>query len=417
MSRETASGKGRGLAGLGPGLLVAATGVGAGDLIAAAVAGRQYGLAVLWVVVVGAGCKWLLNEGIARWQLATGESIISAWATRMPRWVSWYFGGYLVIWGFLVGGALGSACGVALKTLWPDAPGSVGVWAGVHALLGLLIVRFGRYQKFERIMQVLIALMFVFVISCGLWLSPSWGEVARGLIVPTIPTGSVWVLLSLMGGVGGSATLLCYGYWMKEKGWQGVAAHPRARWDLLVAYTLTAAFAIAMVVLAAGAEPDNASGTALVLALSERLEELLGVVGKQLFLAGFWCAVFSSLLGVWQGVPYLFNDWWLSRFGQAGKPVSSPTETNPYRWFLVYLAIPPLLLQVMERPLLVVVIYAVVGAFFMPLLGGTLLVLNNRTEWVGALRNGRLVNAGLLFSLIVFGALFVVELYTRFSAL
>jgi Mn2+/Fe2+ NRAMP family transporter len=53
---------------------VAATGVGAGDLIAASVAGRRFGLAVLWVVVLGALCKGVLNDGIARWQLATARA-------------------------------------------------------------------------------------------------------------------------------------------------------------------------------------------------------------------------------------------------------------------------------------------------------------------------------------------------------
>jgi Mn2+/Fe2+ NRAMP family transporter len=34
---------------LGPGFVVAATGVGAGDLIAASVGGAKYGTAILWV--------------------------------------------------------------------------------------------------------------------------------------------------------------------------------------------------------------------------------------------------------------------------------------------------------------------------------------------------------------------------------
>jgi len=43
------------LAILGPGILVAATGVGAGDLATGALAGSKLGPAVLWAVVVGAG--------------------------------------------------------------------------------------------------------------------------------------------------------------------------------------------------------------------------------------------------------------------------------------------------------------------------------------------------------------------------
>lgn len=38
---------------IGPGILVAATGVGAGDLATAAFTGAKLGLAILWVVVLG----------------------------------------------------------------------------------------------------------------------------------------------------------------------------------------------------------------------------------------------------------------------------------------------------------------------------------------------------------------------------
>lgn len=398
----------------GPGLLVAATGVGAGDLIAAAVAGRQFGVSVLWVVVVGAVTKWLLNEGIARWQLATGESIIRAWATRLPRWVFWYFGGYLTIWSFLVAGALGSACGVAWKALWPQLPGSVAMWATVHAVVGFGIVWKGDYRFFEKVMQFLVAAMFVFVIACGIQLAPEWRTVVAGLLIPVVPEGGLWVVLGLMGGVGGSATLLCYGYWMREKGWNRVSDHFRMQWDLLIAYGLTAAFGVAMVILAAGAQPENASGTALVLALGDRLGEVLGPTGRLLFLSGFWCAVFTSLLGVWQGVPYLFEDWWCNRRTDGGRETRpSSAHSGAYVGFLAYLALPPLILQLVDRPLLIVVIYAVAGAFFMPLLAGSLLVLNTRGNGVVALRNPRWVNAGLVFSLVLFGALLALEVTQR----
>ena len=52
---------------LGPGIVIAATGLGAGDLIAASVAGAKYGVAILWAAVLGAILKFTLNEGLARW--------------------------------------------------------------------------------------------------------------------------------------------------------------------------------------------------------------------------------------------------------------------------------------------------------------------------------------------------------------
>ncbi len=62
---------------IGPGLAIAATGVGAGDLLAAMLAGASFGTALMWVIVVGAALKFGLNEGVARWQLATGTTLRS----------------------------------------------------------------------------------------------------------------------------------------------------------------------------------------------------------------------------------------------------------------------------------------------------------------------------------------------------
>ena len=64
---------------LGPGLAVAATGVGAGDLLAAMLAGAEFGEILLWVIILGAGLKFALNEGVARWQLATETTLIEGW--------------------------------------------------------------------------------------------------------------------------------------------------------------------------------------------------------------------------------------------------------------------------------------------------------------------------------------------------
>ena len=63
-----------------------------------------------------------------------------------------------------------------------------------------------------------------------------------------------------------------------------------------------------------------------------------------------------------------------------------------------------MLLQV-GKPVWLVITYAVAGAFFMPLLAGLLLYMNNRRGWVQDLRNGPLANILLLASLLLFGLL------------
>ena len=82
----------------GPGLVVAATGIGSGDVVAATVGGARYGVMLLWAIAVGAFFKFVLNEGIARWQLATGKTALEGWAEHLPAWVKLYFRVYLVLW-------------------------------------------------------------------------------------------------------------------------------------------------------------------------------------------------------------------------------------------------------------------------------------------------------------------------------
>lgn len=63
---------------LGPGIILAAAGIGAGDVVVASVTGIKFGPTLLWAIVVTAALKFVLTEGLARWQLATGETIARA---------------------------------------------------------------------------------------------------------------------------------------------------------------------------------------------------------------------------------------------------------------------------------------------------------------------------------------------------
>jgi Mn2+/Fe2+ NRAMP family transporter len=112
-------------------------------------------------------------------------------------------------------------------------------------------------------------------------------------------------------------------------------------------------------------------------------------------------------------VPYLFTDTIAQirrrRNPQEAAPPISLTHTRTYRGFLLFLAFAPLMLHSFERPLTLVVLYAIAGAFFMPFLASVLLVMNNRREWVGALKNRVWINALLILSLLLFAGLFAIE--------
>lgn len=406
----TQRGRGRFLAWVGPGLLVAATGVGAGDLATAAFTGNALGTVVLWAVVVGAGVKYVLNEGLARWQLATGETLLEGALRKVPAAVQILFLGYFLVWSFLVAAALMSACGATAHAILPltgSAPADKLLYGALHGAVGVLLVRVGGYRLFERVMGAAIGLMFATVVATAVWVAPDWGAVASGLLVPRVPAvpgGAGWTA-ALMGGVGGTLTVLCYGYWIREEGRTGPEHLALSRLDLGLGYAMTALFGVAMVIVGGTVEVTG-RGAGLVVSLAERLESTLGPAGRWTFLAGAWAAVASSLLGVWQSVPYLFADQWrLLRRTEAGRARPVDATARPYRLFLYALATVPILgvawsFAATQR------LYAITGASFMPLLAATLLLLAAPARAMGRHRNRPLTNAVLVAILVFFTVLF-----------
>jgi len=371
------------------------------------VAGADFGVVLAWVVAVGAVLKLGLNEGLARWQLATGTTLLEGWCRSLPWPFHVYLVGYLAVWSFVVAGGLMSACGVAAHALVPAV--SIRVWGLLHSAAAAVLVLLGGYGAFERVMKVLVAVMVATLLASVALVGIPAGAL-RGLLLPSLPSGSAAVTLGLMGGVGGSVTLLSYGYWIRERGWSGPDRLATVRLDLAVGYGLTAAFGIAMMLLAAavlagagGMPPGSAGlvacGEAIGSAAAARFGEGAGTAAGLVFLGGVWAAVLTSTLGVWQGVPYLLAD-----YLQAARREYGPVDVRgrAYRGFVLRLAVPPAALLFLDRPVWVIRLYTLTGGLFMPVLAATLLWMTTRRRLLGELRAGPVAVAVLSAALLLF---------------
>ncbi len=362
---------------IGPGLVVAATGVGAGDLVATLAAGSRYGYSLLWAVVVGVILKIVLVEGAGRYTLATGYTIFEGWR-KLGRWTTWYFGPYIVIWGFVYGATAMSSTALPLAALFPQV--SLTLWAVIMGVAGFLMVWFNAYATFEKMTAALIATMFVTVVGLAIIATPNIPAVLRGL-VPMIPEGGLVYTLALAGGVGGTITLAAYGYWLREKGWVTPKWMKVMRIDNTMAYVLTGVFVLSMLIV--GAEVVQAAGVTVgagdegLVDLSDVLNDRYGDVIGTAFLVGFWAASFSSIIGVWNGVSVMFADFWGNMRGvESGHP-STRVGGKYFKFYLLWLTFPPMLLLLLGRPIGLILTYGVLGALFMPFLAITLLGLLN----------------------------------------
>lgn len=408
---------------IGPGIVAAATGVGAADLVATLTAGSRYGYMLLWAVVVGVLMKILLVEGVGRYYLSTGKTIFQGWRT-LGSWTSWYFGPYVVIWGIVYGATAMSSTALPLAALFPSV--DLKVFAIASGLIGLALVWLDKYRLIEVIMMVLIGIMFVTVLLSAILTLPNLGNILAGL-VPRLPSedGAMFYVLALAGGVGGTITLAAYGYWLREKGWNKPKWLSVMRFDNATAYILTGIFVFATLIM--GVELLYSAGIAIsagdkgLLDVSTVLAERYGHTWSVVFLIGFFAASFSSLLGVWHGVSLMFADFW-TNFRRPADQLDqddAPTlKSKPARFYLLMLTFPTMALLFFDQPIFLILLYGTLGALFMPFLAVTLLFLNNQKRFVPPkFRNRWFHNVLLGLTAGVFVALGANELYGALAPL
>ena len=393
----------------GPGLIVAATGIGSGDVVSATVGGARYGVVLLWAIALGAFFKFVLSEGIARWQLATGLTALEGWAAHLPGWVKYYFAAYLVLWTVAVSAALTNATGLGISNLTDGAiPQSWGAVA--HSLIGFAFVWVGGYAWFERLMKLLVGVMGFSILICALLIVTDWANVLQGLLIPRIPSTSGTYVLSIIGGIGGSITMLSYNYWMREERISGAGWLGYVRGDVAIAYLFTAIFGMSVMLIAnqafylAGVKITDAQA---VPKMAEVLGTLLGPFGVYAYSLGFWAAVFASLLGVWQSVPYLYADFYgiIKNLPVDARREATKVTSKPYRLALAFITLAPLPFAFTGRPLVIIVTYTIVGSLFIPFLAATLLYLNNRVRWSASVPHNHWTTNVLLVAIL---ALFAV---------
>ncbi|MBD0353796.1 MAG: Nramp family divalent metal transporter [Rubrobacteraceae bacterium] len=396
---------------VGPGIVIAVTGVGAGDMVSSLVAGTDFGMVLIWAVILGAILKYFLTEGIGRWYMASGQTILQGWRS-LGRVAIWYFVIYLFIVTFVFGAAVTSTAALAVDAAFGGVL-PLWAWAALHGVAAFIVVGIGRYGFFELIMKTFAGLKFGIVVLLAILLTPSLGEIALGF-VPRIPDGALINVLAIIGGVGGTYSLAAYTYWVRERGWRHSSWIPTMWTDLTFGYALTALFMVSMLIIGAqllfgtGASISDEEG---LLTLVDPLQERFGLVARWAFLIGFWAVATGAMIGAWNGGAHLFADCVRTiREVPDEEAEEYLSEKSLYfRAFLAWMTFPPMILLAFGQPVALVIVYASLGALFLPFLAITLLLLLNSRRVAPEYRNRIVSNIILAVSVLPFVAVGVQE--------
>jgi Mn2+/Fe2+ NRAMP family transporter len=406
------------LAYLGPGIVLAVAGIGAADMVTALSGAADHGMGLMWAAVLGIVVKFVITEAVGRLHLATGQTPMSSICSA-GRWLVWVFLAFFTAIGLIYGAALGSVAALALSTLFPALP-VIPLSIALVVLTGVLVV-IGRYGLFERVMTGFAVLMFVGVVGTAVVAIGRMDDPGMlvSTMVPTLPSGSMMSVLALIGGIGGSAGIAAYGYWVREKGWRHTTWLPVMRADSAVSYGLILVFVVAMSILGTGllfGTGSSITGSTELAAFADPLGNLLGSVPRVLFLVAFFFVVFSSLVGGFNAIAYIMADGVrvLRAIPDSDADRHMAITSWPFRGFAAFCTLSGVVVVFTGRPVGLVLVYAVAGSLILPVLSATLLWLLNRSSVDPAYRNGKLSNIGLTGALLLFGALGVAQILESF---
>ena len=115
---------------IGPGMILAASIVGSGELIATTTLGAQVGYVALWIMIFSCVVKPVVQAELGRYTIATGETSLEAFnSVPGPRWkVNWIVWGWAIMVSMTLLQVAGMFGGVSqvMNLLFPSIP--VNAW-------------------------------------------------------------------------------------------------------------------------------------------------------------------------------------------------------------------------------------------------------------------------------------------------
>jgi Mn2+/Fe2+ NRAMP family transporter len=202
---------------LGPGLLLAATSIGASHLVMSPKAGSMFGFRLLWLVTLTHFFKYHAFESGPRYAAATGESLIAGYM-RLPGPRGW------ALWVFLAGtvaqgiGVLSGVVSIAAAVLYSFIGGlSFAHYSALVIITVLLFLRFGGYGWLDLLNKIMMIVLFVATVIVFVPVFPS-PRVFLNYIVVQMPLGSIALVAAILGWMPtGIDVSIWHSLWILEK--------------------------------------------------------------------------------------------------------------------------------------------------------------------------------------------------------
>jgi manganese transport protein len=425
---------------IGPGVVLAASIVGSGELIATTALGAKVGYTMLWLVIISCLIKAVVQAFLGRYVIARAETGLDA-VNHIPgprgKRINWVVAAWAIMVFLTLFQIAAMFIGVS-QVMFQVTELPVWGWVLTFWALTLVLLLGGGYARMEKLAMVKVGLFTLITLLAAVLLmaSPSFhvADLAKGLTFE-VPAAGLSIAIAVFGITGVGATeLYIYTYWCVEKGYarytgpyeDADAWRRRARgWahvmnvDVVFSMVIYTIATVAFYLLGAGilnAMGQVPNGTEMIPVLSKIYTETLGGWAKYLFYIGAIIILWGTIVAATAGHSRMCSD--LVRI-LGGFERDDLRARNRYRdiFVVVLTAIPVgMFLVVGQAPVQMVTWGGIAQAAMLPIISGATLYLYYKhmrkslhaTPWMVA----------LLWAAFIFIVGFVVpSLYTTFKQL
>jgi Mn2+/Fe2+ NRAMP family transporter len=387
---------------IGPGIILCASIVGSGELIATTTLGAQAGYVALWVILLSCFIKPAIQVEMGRYTIATGETGLESF-NRFPgprwkvNWIVWAWAFMVAVTWFQIGAMFGGVAQVIAQVV-PVVP--VNVWVVLLVGLTLALLLGGGYERIEKVATLKVSLFTMLTLMGALLMLRmpqyfSWGQVWDGLKFE-MPPGGLTRAVAVFGITGVGATeLFMYPYWCVEKGYARFAGKrddspewkSRARgWIRVMEVDAAASMIIYSIATLAfyllGAGILNGMGmvpaaSEMIPVLSNMYTQTLGGWALWLFYAGAITTLYGTIFAATAAHSRLYAD--MFRMMGGFKRDDYASRVRYRRRFVWMLTVVPALLYLVFREPVSMVFIGGLGQFaIMPVIAIATLYLRHR---------------------------------------
>jgi manganese transport protein len=183
---------------IGPGFLVTVGFIDPGNWAANVAAGSAYGYTLLWMVTLSTVMLIILQHNAAHLGIVSGLCLAEASTKFFGKWTGKILltSAVLASVSTALAEILGAAIGLNMLFRTPLVIG-----ATLSAILVVWMLLSNSYRKLEKWIISFVSLIGLSFIFELVFVKLQWGEAFQGWLVPSVPSGSIPIIMSVLGAV------------------------------------------------------------------------------------------------------------------------------------------------------------------------------------------------------------------------